>query len=345
MAEATGREAVTLHRLLEFDPKERGFLRKRGRPIDADVLIVDEASMIDLPLCDALTQAVADGARLVLVGDVDQLPSVGPGAILRDIIGCGVVPTVRLSQIFRQAAGSLIVENAHRIHDGERPEGASGKGGEFYIFQRKDPDEAAQTIHDLVTDRIPRGFGLDPVRDVQVLSPMNKGSVGTITLNETLQRALNPEGPSVTRGGRIYRLGDKVMQLRNDYDREVWNGDVGRISAIDAEAGTLTVTFDGRDVSYEAGDLDELVLAYATTIHKSQGSEYPAVVIALLSHHFVMLSRNLLYTAVTRGKRLVVLVTDGRALNLALSETRREERLTGLSARLSHVSRDRQKSS
>jgi len=334
MSEATGREAVTLHRLLEFDPKERGFARKRLRPIEADVLIVDEASMIDLPLCDALAQAVDDNARLVIVGDVDQLPSVGPGAVLRDVIDSGVIPTVRLSQIFRQAAGSLIVENAHRIHDGIPPEGASGRSGEFYVFQRNDPREAEATIHELVTDRIPRGFGLDAVRDIQVLLPMNKGTAGTRSMNELLQRSLNPEGPTVTRGDRVYRLGDKVMQLRNDYDREVWNGDVGRISAIDADASTLTVTFDGRDVTYEESDLDELVLAYATSIHKSQGSEYPAVVVALLSQHFVMLSRNLLYTAVTRGKKLVILVTDNRALSVALSETRKEERLTGLASRL-----------
>lgn len=334
MSEATGRDASTLHRLLEFDPKERGFLRNRKNPIEGDVLIVDEASMIDLQLCDALTQAIADDARLVLVGDVDQLPSIGPGAILRDVIGSRAIPTVQLSQIFRQAEGSLIVQNAHRIHDGLRPEGSTSKNGEFFVFVREDPAEAAATIHDLVTDRIPRGFGLDPVRDIQVLTPMNKGPVGTIVLNESLQRALNPSGPTVTRGEKTFRLGDKVMQLRNDYEREVFNGDIGRISAIDAEASTMMVTFDGKDVTYETGDLDDLVLAYATSIHKSQGSEYPAVVVTMMSTHFVMLSRNLLYTAVTRGKKLVVIVTDGRALSLALSETRREERLTGLRMRL-----------
>jgi exodeoxyribonuclease V alpha subunit len=334
MSEATGRDALTLHRLLEFEPKERGFLRNRKNPIDADVLIVDEASMIDLHLCDALTQAIADDARLVLVGDVDQLPSIGPGAILRDIIASRAIPTVHLSQIFRQAAGSLIVQNAHRIHDGLRPEGSTSKNGEFFVFVRDEPGEAATTIHDLVTDRIPRGFGLDPVKDIQVLSPMNKGPVGTLLLNESLQRALNPTGPTVTRGDKTFRLGDKVMQLRNDYEREVFNGDIGRITAIDAEGSTMIVTFDGREVTYEAGDLDELVLAYATSIHKSQGSEYPAVVVTLMSAHFVMLSRNLLYTAVTRGKKLVVIVTDGRALTMALSETRKEERLTGLRIRL-----------
>lgn len=334
MSEATGRDALTLHRLLEFEPKERGFLRNRKNPIEGDVVIVDEASMIDLHLCDALTQAIADDARLVLVGDVDQLPSIGPGAILRDIIASRAIPTVHLSQIFRQAAGSLIVENAHRIHDGIRPEGSTSKTGEFFVFVRDDPADAAATIHDLVTDRIPRGFGLDPVRDIQVLSPMNKGPVGTLVLNETLQRALNPTGPTVTRGDRTFRLGDKVMQLRNDYEREVFNGDIGRISKMDAEAFTLTVTFDSREATYEASDLDDLVLAYATSIHKSQGSEYPAVVVTMMSAHFVMLSRNLLYTAVTRGKKLVVIVTDGRALTMALSETRREERLTGLRIRL-----------
>lgn len=334
MSEATGRNAQTLHRMLEFDPKERGFLRNRSNPIDGDVVIVDEASMIDLLLCDALTQAIGDETRLVLVGDVDQLPSIGPGAILRDIIGSRVIPTVHLSQIFRQAEGSLIVHNAHRIHDGLRPEGSTSKNGEFFVFVREDPAEAAATIHDLVTDRIPRGFGLDPVRDIQVLSPMNKGPVGTLVLNESLQQALNPEGPTVTRGGRTFRLGDKVMQLRNDYEREVFNGDIGRISSIDEDTSTMEITFDGRDVTYEASELDDLVLAYATSIHKSQGSEYPAVVVTMMSTHYVMLSRNLLYTAVTRGKKLVVVVTDGRALSMALSETRREDRLTGLRMRL-----------
>jgi exodeoxyribonuclease V alpha subunit len=334
MSEATGREAVTLHRLLEFDPKERGFLRKLERPIEADAIIVDEASMIDVPLADALAQAVGDATRLILVGDVDQLPSVGPGAVLRDVIASGVVPTVRLSQIFRQAEGSLIVRNAHRIHEGMPPEGEARRDGEFYVLAREDADEAAATIHHLVTDRIPRGFNLDPVRDVQVLTPMKSGPAGVIALNEALQRTLNPEGPSVTRGARTFRLGDKVMQLRNDYDREVYNGDVGIVSAVEAADRTLTVQFDGRDVVYEESDLDELVLAYATSIHKSQGSEYPAVVIAMLGAHFVMLSRNLLYTAVTRGKRLVVLVADPRAIKLALSETRREERQTALAARL-----------
>jgi exodeoxyribonuclease V alpha subunit len=334
MSEATGREAVTLHRLLEFDPKQRTFARKHGRTIEAGALIVDEASMLDVSLADALLQATGDHARLVLVGDVDQLPSVGPGAVLRDVIASGEVPTVRLSQIFRQAEGSLIVQNAHRIHDGQPPEGATGPGGEFFVIERRTPESAADSILEVVTKRIPARWGLDPKLHVQVLTPMHKGDVGAIALNERLQQALNPSGPSVTRGARTLRLGDKVMQLKNDYDREVYNGDVGFITAIDDAERTITVRFDDREVIYEEGDLDELTLAYATSIHKSQGSEYPAVVVPLLTQHFVMLSRNLLYTAVTRGKKLVVLIADPRAVSLALAETRREERRTYLAERL-----------
>jgi exodeoxyribonuclease V alpha subunit len=334
MSEATGREAVTLHRLLEFDPKQRTFARKHGRAIEAGAIIVDEASMLDVSLADSLLQATGDHARLVLVGDVDQLPSVGPGAVLRDVIASGRVPTVRLSQIFRQAEGSLIVRNAHRIHDGEPPESAGGPDGEFFVIERKTSEAAADTILETVVRRIPARFGLDPKTQVQVLTPMHKGDVGAVTLNERLQQALNPSGPQVTRGARTLRLGDKVMQLKNDYDREVYNGDVGYISAIDDVERVMTVRFDDRDVIYEEGDLDELTLAYATSIHKSQGSEYPAVVVPILTQHYVMLSRNLIYTAVTRGKTLVVLVADPRAVALALAETRREDRRTYLADRL-----------
>lgn len=334
MSEATSREAVTLHRLLEFDPKQRSFARKLGRTIEAGALIVDEASMLDLALADALLQAAGDHARLVLVGDVDQLPSVGPGAVLRDVIASGVVPTVRLSQIFRQAEGSQIVRNAHRIHDGEPPEGATGPAGEFYVIERKTQESAAETVLETVVRRIPARFGLDPRTQVQVLTPMHKGEAGTIALNEKLQAALNPTGAEVTRGQKVLRVGDKVMQLKNDHDREVYNGDIGFIARIDAAERTVAVRFDDREVIYEDADLDELTLAYATSIHKSQGSEYPAVVVPILTHHFVMLSRNLIYTAVTRGKRLVVLVADPKAVALALAETRREERRTHLAERL-----------
>jgi exodeoxyribonuclease V alpha subunit len=334
MTEATGREAVTLHRLLEFDPKGRTFSRRGSNRIEAAALIVDEASMLDVSLAAALVDAISDDARLVLVGDVDQLPSVGPGAVLRDVIESGVVPTVRLDRIFRQAEGSLIVENAHRIHAGEMPESAVGSSGEFYVIERTSPEEAADVVRDVVTRRIPQRFGLDPLRDVQVLTPMHRGSAGAIALNESLQAALNPSGATVTRGGKTLRVGDKVMQLKNSYDKDIYNGDVGVLTHIDAEEQKLTVRFDDRDVEFEQAELDELTLAYASTIHKSQGSEYPAVVIPFLTQHFVMLSRNLLYTAVTRGKRLVVLVADPRAIAIALGETRKEVRRTRLAERL-----------
>lgn len=334
MSEATGREATTLHRLLEWDPKQRSFLRRRGRPIEAGALIVDEASMLDVELAEALVQAVSDEARVIFVGDVDQLPSVGPGAVLRDVIASGEVKTVRLTQIFRQAEGSLIVRNAHRIHDGLPPEGAQDANSEFYVIERTSAEAAADTIIHMVTQRIPERFGLNPREQIQVLTPMHRGEAGAIMLNQRLQKALNPTGPSVTRGARTLRLGDKVMQLRNDYEREVYNGDVGIITRLDAETREVTVRFDDREVAYEEGDLDELTLAYATSIHKSQGSEYPAVIVPILTQHYVMLSRNLIYTAVTRGKRLVVLVADPRAVGLALAEMRKEERLTYLAERL-----------
>jgi len=338
MSEATGAEATTLHRLLDFEPKTASFKRDRHRPVEAGAVVVDEASMLDLPTADALAQAIAPGTRLVLVGDVDQLPSVGPGAVLRDVLASGAIASVRLRQIFRQAARSLIVTNAHRINDGEPPLAAPpGTNADFFVVERRDPDKARETLLELVTSRIPARFGLDPVRDVQVLTPMNRGPAGAIALNEALQAALNPHGAALVRGTRTYRAGDKVMQLRNDYDRNVFNGDVGFVSSIDPEETSMSVRFDDREVAYEASDLDELALAYACTVHKSQGSEYPAVVVPLLTTHFVMLSKNLLYTAVTRGKRLVVLVCDPRALEIALSQRRREERRTRLAARLASL--------
>ncbi|MDP9150743.1 MAG: ATP-dependent RecD-like DNA helicase [Myxococcota bacterium] len=333
---ATRAQATTLHRLLEFDPKTATFKRDVHRPIEAGAVIVDEASMLDLPMADALAQAVAPGTRLLLVGDVDQLPSVGPGAVLRDVIASSVVPCVRLHQIFRQAARSLIVTNAHRINDGQPPlAAAAGSHADFFVIERSDPERARATLIELVTTRIPQRFGLDPVRDIQVLTPMNRGVAGAIALNEALQAALNPDGDALVHGERTYRVGDKVMQLRNDYDKNVYNGDVGLVASIDPQARLLTVRFDERDVAFDHSDLHDLVLAYACTIHKAQGSEYPAVVLPLLTTHFMMLSKNLLYTAVTRGKRLVVLVCDPRALELTLSERGHEDRRTRLAARLS----------
>jgi exodeoxyribonuclease V alpha subunit len=346
MSEATGAEATTLHRLLEFDPKSGRFKRDRHAPIEAGAIVVDEASMLDLPMADALCQAVAPGTRLLLVGDVDQLPSVGPGAVLRDVIASRAIPCVRLETIFRQAARSLIVTNAHRINGGQPPVSAApAADADFFVIERSDPERARETVIELVTSRIPHRFGLDPVRDIQVLTPMNRGPAGAIALNQALQAALNPPalsapGPSdpdaaaLVRGSRTFRAGDKVMQLRNDYEKNVYNGDVGRVVRIEPDQVGMTVRFDERDVAFEASDLDDLVLAYACTVHKSQGSEYPAVVIPLLTTHFIMLSKNLLYTAITRGKRLVVLVCDPRALDIALSGRRREERRTRLTDRL-----------
>jgi exodeoxyribonuclease V alpha subunit len=337
MSEATGREAKTIHRLLGYEPRSGLFKHHRLHPLDASALIVDEASMVGIDLADALLQALDDHARLVLVGDVDQLPSVAPGAVLRDVIESGRVPSVRLHRIFRQAEGSSIVVNAHRIQAGEQPAGGTGSGEQFYVIDRRTPESAAELVRELVTTRIPERFGLEPVRDIQVLTPMQKGSAGAVALNELLQSALNPEGPEVRKGARVLRLHDKVMQLRNDYDKEIFNGDIGTIEQVDVAARTLTVRFEGRDVFYDEQDLDELGLAYATSIHKSQGNEYPAVVVPLLTQHFVMLSRNLLYTAVTRGKQLVVLVADPRALRIALSEVRREVRRTALAERLARA--------
>ncbi len=336
LSEATSHEASTLHRLLEYDPRGGGFQLGEQKPLEAEVVIVDEASMIDVPLGASLVAALPDTARLVIVGDADQLPSVGPGAMLRDIIDSKVVTTVRLNEIFRQAGESRIVQNAHRILVGEMPESADPDSpkADFFVVSRREAEEAAETVKELVTVRIPRRFGFDPRRDVQVLTPMHRGPAGTTALNQLLQATLNPHGPSIEHHGQTLREGDKVLQLKNDYEREVYNGDLGVIERVDLEKRGLSVRFEGKSVDYQDADLDMLTLAYATSIHKSQGSEYPAVVIPLLTAHFVMLSRNLVYTAVTRGKKLCVLVADPRALKLALNETRREERLTSLADRL-----------
>jgi exodeoxyribonuclease V alpha subunit len=342
LSEATGREASTLHRLLEVDPRASRFQRNADHPLPAGALVVDEASMIDVSLAAALLEALPSETRLVVVGDADQLPSVGPGAFLRDLIASGAVPTVRLSEIFRQAGESRIVRNAHRILGGEMPEGgqADDPACDFFVIQRRDPDQAAALIRELVTWRIPRRFGLDARDAVQVLTPMHRGPAGTTALNAALQEALNPEGPAVQVRGQWLRLGDKVMQTRNDYERDVYNGDLGRVCAVDAAQRCMSVRFDTRVVEYDDVALDSLMLAYATSIHKSQGSEYPAVVVPLLTAHFVMLSRNLLYTAVTRARRLCVLVADPRALGIALAETRRDERMTWLAHRIGAALRD-----
>ncbi len=298
MTEATGFEARTIHRLLEVDPKAGGFKRNEGNALDCDLLVVDEASMVDVLLMQALLRAVPDNAALLVVGDIDQLPSVGPGQVLADIIGSGAIPVVRLTEVFRQAAASRIIVSAHRINQGLMPELAPPAGdSDFYFVPADDPETAVSRILELVKTRIPKRFGLDPIRDVQVLCPMNRGGVGARSLNIELQAALNPAGErKVERFGWTFAPGDKVMQIENDYDKEVYNGDIGYIGDVDPEAGEVTVSFDGRAVVYGFGELDVLVPAYAATIHKSQGSEYPAVIIPVLTQHYPMLQRNLLST-------------------------------------------------
>lgn len=320
MTEATGFEARTIHRLLEVSPQTGGFKRREDNPLDCDLLVVDEASMVDVPLMHALLRAVPDQAALLIVGDIDQLPSVGPGQVLADIIASGAVPVVRLTEVFRQAAQSRIIANAHRINQGAMPDLSPPESeSDFYFVPADGPETAAGRIVELAKTRIPRRFGLDPIRDIQVLCPMNRGRVGAHALNVELQAALNPAGErKVERLGFTYALGDKVMQTANDYDKEVYNGDTGTIEDVDPDAGAIVVRFDGRSVAYRSGELDTLVPAYATTIHKSQGCEYPAVIIPVLAQHYVMLRRNLLYTAVTRGKRLVVLVGQRNAVAIAV---------------------------
>src|SRR5580704_260574 len=320
MTEATGFEAKTIHRLLEVDPKGGGFKRGGDNPLECDLLVVDETSMVDVMLMQALMKAVPDHAALLIVGDIDQLPSVGPGQILADVIASGAVPVMRLTEVFRQAAQSRIITAAHRINRGAIPDLAKPAGdSDFYFVQADDPETAVPRIIELVKTRIPQRFGLDPVRDIQVLCPMNRGGVGARSLNIELQAALNPAGErKVERFGWTFAANDKVMQIENDYDKEVYNGDIGYIDNVDPDTGELTASFDGRTVTYGFGELDTLVPAYAATIHKSQGSEYPAVVIPVLTQHYAMLQRNLLYTGVTRGKRLVVLVGQKKAIAIAV---------------------------
>ena len=338
LALAAGLPAKTIHRLLEYDPVGRRFRRGRQRPLEADLVIVDEASMLDVTLACQLLEAVAGGTRLVLVGDVDQLPSVGPGRVLADVIGSRRLPVVRLREIFRQAGRSSIVVNAHRILKGELPQLDRSADADFHFIERSEPEALLETLKHLVTDRVPAGFGLDPHRDIQVLAPMRRGLLGVESLNTELQALLNPAGRPLADGHRL-RLGDRVMQLRNNYDLDVFNGDVGRLLRAESEGRRVSVGFEDRIVVYEAAALDELTLAYACSVHKSQGSEYPCVIMPLHTQHYVMLQRNLLYTAITRGKRLVVLVGDRRALGAAVRNRSTERRFTLLAERLAAGSR------
>ena len=334
MSETTGREARTIHRLLELSPRTMSFQRDLENPLQADLLILDEASMIDTVLGYDVLKALPPHCQLVLVGDVDQLPSVGPGSVLSDLIDSGAVPVVRLRHIFRQASQSLIVVNAHRLNAGQMPLEERGAQSDFFFLPEEEPEAILATIKGLVHERLPRRYGFDPVEGIQVLTPMRRGLLGAANLNAELQALLNPSGRTVVRGNRMLRLGDKVMQLRNNYDLDVYNGDVGRVVGIDEVEQQLAVDFEGRAVGYEFSDLDELALSYACTVHKSQGSEYPCVVIPLHTQHYPMLQRNLVYTAVTRGKRLVVLVGSRRALGMAVRDVSSRERNTRLAERL-----------
>lgn len=337
MAEATGHEAKTIHRLLEVDPSA-GFSFKRNpdNPLEADMLIVDEVSMIDLILMNNLLKAVGPQTHLLLVGDADQLPSVGAGNVLRDLLACGTIPTVRLEVIFRQAQNSTIITNAHRINRGEMPIFPEDKT-DFYFFGKAEPEEVAPLIVDIIANRVPQKFGADPVRDIQLLSPMHRGNVGVGNLNQLLQAELNPPQHNLAQyqsGSRLYRVGDKVLQLRNNYDKDVFNGDIGLIEAIDLEMGEAVIRFDDHAITYDISDLDEVTPAYAMSIHKSQGSEYPIVVIPVLTQHYMMLQRNLLYTGITRAKERVILVGTRKAIAMAVKNNRVEKRWSGLVRRL-----------
>ncbi|WP_418192262.1 ATP-dependent RecD-like DNA helicase [Alistipes sp.] len=332
MSEATGMEAKTIHRLLEYNPQD-GYKRNDENPLEGDALIVDECSMIDILLMNNLLKAVPVGMRLVFVGDIDQLPSVGAGNVLRDIIDSQRIPVVRLVRIFRQAQKSRIVMNAHTINQGRFPDTSNGRDTDFFFMREDDPERAAETIVRLVKERLPRAYRESPDR-IQVLTPMQRGVVGAANLNLLLQQALNPSGPSLNRGGYTYRQGDRVMQQRNNYDKDVFNGDLGYIREVDTEERTLKVDFDGKWVEYDVTELDELTLAYATTIHKAQGSEYPIVVMPVLMTHFVMLQRNLIYTGITRAKKICVLIGAMKALAYAVRNVSVLKRNTSLRERL-----------
>lgn len=335
MSEATGYEAKTIHRLLEYSIQKGGFQKDDEQPLDCDLIIVDEASMIDTILMYYLLKAIPLKATFILVGDVNQLPSVGAGNVLRDIIASDVIPVVRLNEIFRQAKESQIIVNAHKINNGILPSFTpSGPGDDFYFIEQEDPEDVLRIILELVSDRVPRRFGFDPVDDIQVLSPMHKGTVGAGNLNLELQRRLNPCQEGVTRGNRAFRTGDKVMQIKNNYDKEVFNGDIGRIARVDPEMREVDISFDGRNVPYDFTDLDEIVLAYAVSVHKSQGSEYPAVIIPILTQHYMLLQRNLIYTAVTRGRKLVIVIGTKKALAIGVKNDKTRKRYTFLEQRL-----------
>ena len=338
LGDATGLEAKTIHRLLEFQPSSGGFTRNEERPLQCDLLVVDETSMVDVQLMHKLLKAVPANAHLIFVGDVDQLPSVGPGMVLANLIESGVVPIVRLTEIFRQAAKSHIITNAHRINEGRMPEfGDKAQESDFYFVEREEPEAIQSTLIRLIKERIPAKWGFDPIGNVQVLCPMNRGSLGAREMNLQLQNALNPQRPDeprVERFGWQFRIRDKVIQTENNYAKEVFNGDIGRIKAINPDEREVAIQFESREVIYDFGELDEVSLAYAISIHKSQGSEFPVVIVPVAMQHYMLLQRNLIYTAITRGKKMVVLIGQKKALGLAVRNNRTGERFSGLLERL-----------
>ena len=342
LSESTGQNAQTLHRLLEFQPQSGGFEKSESNPIDANIVIVDEASMVDIALFASLVSALPPDANLIMVGDIDQLPSVGPGSVLADLITSAVPTVVKLTEIFRQAAQSAIIISAHAVNRGEMPDlsppaGDAPDRSDFYFIERDDPIAARETVVELISDRIPKRFGFDPLLDIQVLTPMHRGELGTTALNLALQETIGGKSgsPEIKRGTRAYRVGDKVMQVRNNYDKEVFNGDVGIVKFVHRQEGALHVELlDGRLIHYERNSLDDLMHAFAISVHKSQGSEYPCVILPLLTQHYMMLQRNLLYTALTRGKELVVVVGSSRALSMAVRNHSSKERWTYLSERI-----------
>jgi exodeoxyribonuclease V alpha subunit len=338
MAEVSQRKAGTIHRLLGYNFEDGGFIRNRDNQLDADAVIIDEASMVDTLLMYHLLTAVPVSAALVLVGDVFQLPSVGPGNVLADMIGSGRIPVFYLNKIFRQDQESSIVINAHKVRQGEFPvitntDGLDGST-DFYFIEQSDPDQVAARIVRLCSKELPGKFDFDPVTDIQVLTPMHKGSVGTIHLNQMLQRVLNPQAVLFETVGNAFKIGDKVMHLKNNYQKEVYNGDIGTICSIDRRKAKIDVKYYGRTVGYSAEELDQVTMAYAISVHKSQGSEYPAVILPMVTHHYVLLQRNLLYTAMTRGKKLVILIGTPKALQIALENDKPRRRLSSLGARL-----------
>jgi exodeoxyribonuclease V alpha subunit len=336
MMETTGHEAKTIHRLLEYSMRKGGFQKNADSPLDCDLLIIDEASMIDTLLMHHLLKAIPSNATFVLVGDVNQLPSVGAGNVLKDIIESKAVPVVELNEIFRQAKESSIIVNAHLINEGKMPNlrSSQDKLDDFYFIEQEDPQKVMELIITLVKERIPKRFGFNPIDDIQVLTPMHRGIVGASNLNMELQKAMNPGDEGVNRFGRLYKVNDKVMQISNNYDKEVYNGDIGRIISINEEDQEIAVSIDDREITYDYSELDELVHAYAVSIHKSQGSEYPAVVIPILTQHYILLQRNLLYTGVTRGKKLVVIIGTKKAMAIAVKNNKTQKRYTLLNERM-----------